>query len=530
VSYLGEHKRIARHLGHDDLVDQAMKRWVLKVARGGAIALIALEFLYLLAGNLALSTGLVRRAVSGNPDAMLVTHGRAYTIFPGRVHVSDFAMRMQDRNIQFHLTIGHVRVDIHLLALLRKTFHGDHVRCEGVSFRFVHRVRDAVGMEARLAAYPPIPGLARPALLLVPPPPAARQEEIDSLWTVRLDDVDGRLRELWFLEHRWEGNGRVTGRFELSPMRRLRVGPAELILDGGGLRAGPHVVSNDLRLRMGASVESFDVQALDGMQVFRPISATVHLEAKDFSPALLALYVEGLTAEGAGRLVVDARVESGRLGRDTRMDLHMERARAVVDGFVYDGAPQLAASFDQAGVDDRGIPGVHATVPGSIVVRLPPSGHARVDLTGLVVDARLSGRDIAEGITLDEIDGRLGGARVVDARAVRAAILGGTPLGFISPILLGDGPLVASAAVDRRSTVTIALLRHARLGLAELRGAVRTSEGGWDGAVAGHIGFLPIGVRLRNGKTGLELFVSDAWLDTELAAAGIRFEGAPLAR
>jgi len=72
-----------------------------RIARIAGVALLAMEFVYLLVGNLALSTGLVRRAISGNPDALLVTHGRAYTVIPGRVHLSDFAMRMQDQNIQF---------------------------------------------------------------------------------------------------------------------------------------------------------------------------------------------------------------------------------------------------------------------------------------------------------------------------------------------------------------------------------------------------------------------------------------------
>lgn len=494
------------------------------------IALIALELVYLLAANLALSTGIVRRAISAYPESMLVTHGRAYTILPGRVHLSDFAMRMQDRNIQFHLTIAHVRVDVRLPALLRGTFHGDHVRCEGVSFRFVHRVRDAAGMEARLAAYPPIPGLARPALFQVPPPPAATKEEIDSLWTVRLDDVVASVRELWFLEYRWEGTGRVTGRFELSPVRRLRVGPAELTLDGGDLRAGPHVVSKALLLRLGASVESFDVQAFDGMEVFRPISGSLRLEAMDFSPGLLALHLDGLTARGSGRLVVDAHLESGRLGSGTRIDLEMERARAELDGFVYEGAPTFAASLEAEGTEGPGVPRVHATVPGSIVVPLPPSGQARVDLTGLVAVATLSGRDIAAGITLDELDGRLEEGRVLDARTIRARILGNTPLAFVSPLLLGNGPMVASMAVDRRRSVTIALLRHASLGLAELRGAARTSNGGWDGAAAGHITFLPVGVRMKSSKVTVELFASDSWLDAELAAAGIRFESGPLRR
>lgn len=509
-------------------MSQALGRTLLKVARFGAIALIALELLYVLAGNLVLSTGMVRRAISWDPEAMRVTHGRAYTILPGRVHLEDFTLRMQDQNVQLLLTIASVRVDVSLLALLGRKFQGDHVRCDGVSFWFVQRVDSADGIEARLAAYPPIPGYARPALFEVPPPRPATQAEIDALWTVRLDDVIAQVRELWMLEFRWEGSGRATGRFELSPMRRLRVGPAELVLEGGELRAGPHAVSEDLRLQLGGSIASFDVQAYDGMQVLRPISATLHLEAKDFSPALLALYAEGLAARGTGHLLVDAVLDAGRLGSGTRAELKMEHARVQGGGFVYEGAPRLVASFGQSGIGDPDAPRIHLEVPGSLVVPLPPDGDAKVDLSGLLVDATLSGRDLAEAVTLDALDARLEEARVVDTRAVRKAILGHTPVAFLSRLLLGNGPLVTSVALDRRPSVSIALLRHASLGMAELHGAARTSKDGWDGAAVGHVAFLPIGIRLRGGKTEVALFASDGWLDAELAAAGIRFETGPL--
>jgi hypothetical protein len=161
-------------------------------------------------------------------------------------------------------------------------------------------------------------------------------------------------------------------------------------------------------------------------------------------------------------------------------------------------------------------------LPGSVVV--PPPGKAQVDLTNLLADGTLSSNDLAEGISLEKVDARLEAARVVDARAIRSAILSRTPLSFVSPALLGNGPFVASAAVDRRPDVTIAMLRFARLGLAEVRGEARTSSGGWDGAVAGHVGFVSVGVRLTDGKTSIALFVSHARLDAELGAAGIRFE------
>jgi hypothetical protein len=306
-------------------------------------------------------------------------------------------------------------------------------------------------------------------------------------------------------------------------MRRLRVGPAALSLDGGELRAGPHVVTKDLALRVTTTVEPFDVQALDGMQVFRPVDATVQIEAKDFSPGLLALYLEGLTAMGTGRLALDVRVESGRLGDGSRAKLEMGNVRASMDGYVYEGAPRLEVSFDGAR-NDAAVPRLHAAVPGSVVVPVGAKGSARVDLTGLRADGTLSGNDVAEGISLENLDARLEEARIVDASAICSAILGHTPLSFVSPVLLGNGPLVASAAVDRRRTVTVALLRFARLGLGEVRGAARTSPGGWDGAMAGHLGLVPVGVRLKGGKATVALFVADAWLDAELAATGIHFQ------
>jgi len=42
--------------------------------------------------------------------------------------------------------------------------------------------------------------------------------------------------------------------------------------------------------------------------------------------------------------------------------------------------------------------------------------------------------------------------------------------------------------------------------------------------MAGHLGLVPVGVRLKGGKATVALFVADAWLDAELAATGIHFQ------
>src|SRR5688572_30407611 len=79
--------------------------------------LLALELSYLAIGNLLVRSELIKRAVA-SADGFHLDYGRAYTLWPGRVQVSDFALRVEDYNVQFEIAFDRAQVDISLSELL----------------------------------------------------------------------------------------------------------------------------------------------------------------------------------------------------------------------------------------------------------------------------------------------------------------------------------------------------------------------------------------------------------------------------
>ena len=123
-------------------------------------------------------------------DQVAVHFRRAWSFWPGRVHVEGARVTMQDRNVQFALVLDSVDVDIDLLAFARRTFHATRVRGSGVSFRFRNRIEhEALGLPF-VAALPPIPEFNDPPLREFGPPPPPLDEAHYNLWTVHIEDVD----------------------------------------------------------------------------------------------------------------------------------------------------------------------------------------------------------------------------------------------------------------------------------------------------------------------------------------------------
>ena len=160
--------------------------------------LLSIAGLYLLAGNVLLLTPLLRKATNLKPEEFFLEYDRAYTLFPGNAHVKGLKLRFQDGNIQFRVTLDEVTVQIALFDLILQKFHATRVRGTGVSWRMIHKVMQIEGAEKRVAAFPVIEGFEGPPVQ-VPPPPGPPSSG-DGLWSVRLDNVDVEVREVWMLE------------------------------------------------------------------------------------------------------------------------------------------------------------------------------------------------------------------------------------------------------------------------------------------------------------------------------------------
>src|SRR4026209_2086424 len=101
--------------------------------------LAALELGYLLGGNLVGKPGVIRRAVA-SAQGFDLQYGSAYTILPGRVHVSDFSLRVEDYNVQFEIAFDRAEVDISLSDLLWRRFRVTRLETQGTRFRMRHKL------------------------------------------------------------------------------------------------------------------------------------------------------------------------------------------------------------------------------------------------------------------------------------------------------------------------------------------------------------------------------------------------------
>lgn len=301
-----------------------------RVLRVLAIALVGAELLYVVVVNILLSTGLLADLVSNPSKGRRVSWERAWSVWPGKVHLEGFDLRMQDYNMQFQVSMDEADVDITVHELLSRKLEANETRGHGVRFRFRHKVRDTEGMEERVAAYPPIEGFDDPPLYQGKEPPPIPEDQYD-LWTVELADVDVGIEEIWMNEWRYVGSGRAQGAFRLRPARRLRVEPSRLRLEGGRLRFGQSELlaastEGDVRAR----VPDFDVRQVAGMEVFRHVSARVELAARvdDLDP--LDAFLDGTRlARGGGTLSVNAELDRGVLSPETKISYRSEQVHVA---------------------------------------------------------------------------------------------------------------------------------------------------------------------------------------------------------
>jgi hypothetical protein len=352
---------------------------------------------YPLLANAFLAFGGVQKAFEGT-DQVAVHFRRAWTFWPGHVHVEGARITMQDRNVQFALVIESVDVELDLAAFARRTFHATRVRGSGVSYRFRHRIEhEALGLPF-VAALPPIPEFNDPPLREFGPPEAPLDEAHYNLWTVH---VDVTVNELWAQMMRFEGEAHVIGAFRLRPAKRLWVGPAELEFRSGSLSTGPHDMLRGMEGKLTCKVDDFDVEPVHGMEPFRFISTRLQLAAE--VPHLDA--VNFLTEpspdfdlrDGSGLIDVDFAIDHGVVTPDTRLAYRTDHlgVRNPKLPFRLDGEMGLIVTgpAKKPGVE------LHLAVSRATLA-VEKSKHRPPELRGVDVELRTSNADVTQDFPL----------------------------------------------------------------------------------------------------------------------------------
>ncbi len=313
-------------------------RWI----RIAAWVVVGILCAYPIAANLLLSLGGVQKMFEGT-DQVKVNFRRAWSFWPGHVHVEGVRLTMQDRNVEFSLELAHADIDIRLIELAHQTLHATKVRGDGVVCRFRHRIEPESADAPFVSALPPIFEFEDPPLRLSDAPEAPLDEAHYNLWTVHMDDVDVHLTELWAQMFRYQGEGRVRGAFRLRPAKKLWVGPAELSLMGGKLSTGPRQVLHDMEGSLNVKVDDFDTEPVHGLGPFKFIFARLQLKGQ--VPDLEGVnFLAGPSAsfhlqDGSGAVDLDLAVDHGSVTSESRfsyatdhLGLATSSIKAHVDG------------------------------------------------------------------------------------------------------------------------------------------------------------------------------------------------------
>jgi hypothetical protein len=318
------------------------------------------------------------------------------------------------------------------------------------------------------------------------------------------------------MEYDYQGKGHAAGSFEIQPMQHVWVGPATLVLDGGTLTAGEHLISKAFGLRADVKVERFDIQAFPRLTVFRPISASVQIDAPLEDLGVARLYASDLELSGKGTLHADLQLAEGRLTPLTVVEVKLTELVARHQGLGLKGKARLSAAVDP--ISQRLTS--QANLDGTITAPFE-SGTLAADVSGVVAKILLTTNDLVQWPALVHVRAQVAEARIANASAFKAAAAKKAPI--IIPQILGDGPLVASGALYLTPAQTLVLLHHAELGGAAIHGAAVSggSKEGWYGAAAGAISNVSIGLRLDKDQLGVQPLVGEGWLESELAKVGI---------
>ncbi|MES1242579.1 MAG: hypothetical protein ABUT39_13275 [Acidobacteriota bacterium] len=373
-----------------------MKRFVLRLLTGLALAAAALYPLYLIAGNWYLRSGDLEARLNRRPERLLIQVGSAWTPWPGVVRVRGFRIRNQTATSQWWASMDRGTFTIRLFDLYAREFVVDGLSGSGVAFRLARRIDNPRWVRRPRPEFEPsIPGLsnppARPPEKIYPKPRRPPGQPRPEPWRIRIAQVDlDDVREIWIDEIRFAGAARVAGGFDMQIWRRLQIDPTRLeILSGSlSLGAGPQArpILSDARGRVDGEISPYSPAEHHGWGSVRFLSGRARMEGVVPSLAFLEEYLSrtrwlALEAEG-GRIAADLRVRRGRLLPGSRLDARQKLLAARVLDYRAYGPGRIAWEVlpDGAGRLDLGF--------GAFQVIRKGYGEPHVRGRGLRITAR----------------------------------------------------------------------------------------------------------------------------------------------
>lgn len=418
-----------------------------KIAARTLLAIAAVAALYLGIANLALSTRLIAKLVSAQPDALRLNYAGARSFWPGRAHVEALELRGRSSKLEWQLHVDTADADISLLALLRHRLHVAKVTATGVSFRLRFRLEpDAINPD-RVARLAPIDGFDPTPIMGVPPDP----ESNGTGWTIDLQKVDAvAVREVWIDAFRVAGLLRAQGGFTVGA-GRLTLAPSTAEIQGVSVATGEDTMASDVTGALSAQFETADLGAVQGLAVLRYLTMHSSLQGEAGDIRFIRHFIGDAPVApsgGTGRFEGETNVVRGRVTQGTRGHLALKPATIVIADHTVAGRVDMDLTTGDpdeehdkpwvklaVGVADLSLTQPNAGGPSATCKTLATTAHA--DLIDLA-DPESAEAGFAYTWTAPRID-------VLDLHAVDETI----PKD--SPVHIAEG--TASLSVEGRGTV-----------------------------------------------------------------------------
>lgn len=369
-----------------------------KLVLWGAIALVAVEVIWVLGANWALGSDLVIGAINKKPYKLEVLWGSAKTWIPGVIHVEDLSVRGTSKRQQWQVELARVRVHLALLTLPFKTFKTYDVVGEDLRFS-LDKKSEVAALSAGSARAEAAPTSEPDASQGPEPPATSSSKKSKRPWRFLLHDIhiDGS-ETIEVLGYSLSGDGSIDANLGLE----LKGGPLTLErtrLDwtGAELTVEGQRAAHDMALDLEVSLAPFVPKNIRGSEVLGSLSGRIAIQGRTQGAGLVNELLSRfrgfeLGSEG-GVMDSELYVEEGILGPGSRFEL--STANGWID--LVDWRVETALAVDVT-VSEEAESGTRLSVAvDDVGVSTPDSEEPLLEGARVSLEALSDGIDFAAG-------------------------------------------------------------------------------------------------------------------------------------
>ncbi|CAN5362441.1 hypothetical protein BH09MYX1_BH09MYX1_22450 [soil metagenome] len=292
-----------------------LRKRLLRWAIRGAIALVALWAIYLVAANLVGRSDWLQHKLNADPQNSQITFDYFWTVIPGNFHLENLHATFQYQSgTQVHVDGDTVAIDFAIFPLVAKHVVAERLAIDG----FVFHERDVT-----LPA-PGNPDIASTVELDVSKaPPALWYDEAKAGILIQIDDLEiTHARDLWFYVFRYQGDAEMHGAITLRPNRVFHFEDLRFDLGVGTGQLMGKPAMRELHGRIQGTMESIEPAQLHDVLVLHSLSVAVKLSTE----------LEDL--EFLNTVVDNPAVILGGSGGHIGLDLTMDHGKVVAPGLA----------------------------------------------------------------------------------------------------------------------------------------------------------------------------------------------------